>query len=150
MCGGMDSRVLERVRQGFSLARDFDERDTLSIFVSQLIETGNKMDNLTFQEFKGIDNAEIVLNKMLAVQRTRQTFDVKELVAGREEQIFSPNLETKVDKRACHTVSSHCLSMQFLFDYQRSQTSFAGEHGFLKLIRKSLDMMSIISLEANL
>jgi transcription termination factor Rho len=113
MCGGMDFHALERVRQGFSLTRDFDEHDTLSIFVSQLIETGNKMNDLTFQEFKGIDNADIVLNKMLAVQRTRQTFDVKELVAGWEEQIFSSNLETKADKRACHTVSSHCLNMQF-------------------------------------
>lgn len=97
MSGGVDSRALEKPRQLFSMARDLGGHGSLTIFASTLVETGSRMDDLIFQEFKGTGNAEIVLNKKLAEQRIWPAIDLKESGARREENILAPEILRSVE-----------------------------------------------------
>src|SRR5690606_33464215 len=69
MTGGMDVRALEKPRQLFSAARNTEEAGSLTIIASALIETGSRMDDLIFQEFKGTGNMEMVLDRKVAEMR---------------------------------------------------------------------------------
>ncbi|NDH16298.1 MAG: transcription termination factor Rho, partial [Opitutae bacterium] len=66
MTGGLDVRALEKPRQIFSSARNSEEAGSLTIVATALVETGSKMDELIFQEFKGTGNSEIVLDRKIA------------------------------------------------------------------------------------
>ena len=66
MTGGLDVRALEKPRQIFSSARNSEEAGSLTIVATALIETGSKMDELIFQEFKGTGNSEIILDRKIA------------------------------------------------------------------------------------
>src|SRR5690606_37414236 len=66
MTGGLDIRALEKPRQLFSAARNTEEAGSLTIIASALIETGSRMDDLIFQEFKGTGNMEMVLDRKCA------------------------------------------------------------------------------------
>lgn len=88
MSGGVDSRALEKPRQLFALARDCDRHGSLTIIASALVETGSKMDDLIFQEFKGTGNAEIVLNRKLAEQRIWPAINLQESGIRHEENIL--------------------------------------------------------------
>ena len=63
MTGGLDSRALEKPRQLFSASRNCEDGASLTIIGTALVETGSKMDDLIFQEFKGTGNMEIVLDR---------------------------------------------------------------------------------------
>jgi transcription termination factor Rho len=108
MSGGVDSGALEKPRQLFSLARDFGGRGSLTILASTLIETGSKMDDLIFQEFKGTGNAEIVLDRKLAEQRIWPAINLKESGVRREENIIAPGILKSVEflRRAFGNVRS--------------------------------------------
>ena len=69
MSGGLDVRALEKPRQIFSAARNCEEGGSLTIIATALIETGSKMDELIFQEFKGTGNMEMVLDRKAAELR---------------------------------------------------------------------------------
>ena len=69
MTGGLDVRALEKPRQIFSAARNCEEGGSLTIIATALIETGSKMDELIFQEFKGTGNMEMVLDRKAAELR---------------------------------------------------------------------------------
>ncbi|MDP4878446.1 MAG: transcription termination factor Rho, partial [Opitutales bacterium] len=69
MTGGLDSRALEKPRQIFSAARNCEEGGSLTIIATALIQTGSKMDDLIFQEFKGTGNMEMVLDRKAAELR---------------------------------------------------------------------------------
>ena len=89
MTGGLDIRALERPRQIFSAARNTEEAGSLTIIASALIETGSKMDELIFQEFKGTGNMEMVLDRKIAELRIWPAINLGASGTRREELLLS-------------------------------------------------------------
>lgn len=89
MSGGLDIRALERPRQIFSAARNTEEAGSLTIVASALIETGSKMDELIFQEFKGTGNMEMVLDRKVAELRIWPAINLASSGTRREELLLS-------------------------------------------------------------
>ena len=89
MSGGLDIRALERPRQIFSAARNTDEGGSLTIVASALIETGSRMDDLIFQEFKGTGNMEMVLDRKVAELRIWPAVNISASGTRREELLLS-------------------------------------------------------------
>ena len=95
MTGGLDIRALEKPRQLFSSARNTEESGSLTIIASALIETGSRMDELIFQEFKGTGNMEMVLDRKVADLRLWPAMNVNASGTRKEELLIPPeNLDT--------------------------------------------------------
>ena len=90
MTGGLDIRALEKPRQLFSTARNTEEAGSLTILASTLIETGSKMDELIFQEFKGTGNMEMVLDRKIAELRIWPSVNLAASGTRREELLLTP------------------------------------------------------------
>jgi transcription termination factor Rho len=91
MSGGLDSRAMERPRQLFALARATEESGSLTTIATVLVETGSRMDELIFQEFKGTGNMEIVLDRKAAEQRLFPAINLQATGTRREELLLSPS-----------------------------------------------------------
>ncbi len=89
MSGGLDIRALERPRQIFSAARNTDEAGSLTIIATALVETGSRMDDLIFQEFKGTGNMEMVLDRKVAEMRIWPAINISASGTRREELLLS-------------------------------------------------------------
>ncbi len=90
MTGGLDSRALEVPKRVFGAARKAEEGGSLTTVASALIETGSRMDEFIFQEFKGTGNMELVLNRKLAEQRIWPAMDIGQSGTRREELLLRP------------------------------------------------------------
>jgi transcription termination factor Rho len=88
MTGGLDVRALEKPRQLFSAARNTEEAGSLTIIASALIDTGSRMDELIFQEFKGTGNMEMVLDRKVADMRVWPAINVAASGTRREELLL--------------------------------------------------------------
>ena len=97
MTGGLDIRALEKPRQLFSAARNTEEAGSLTIIASALIETGSKMDELIFQEFKGTGNMEMVLNRKVAELRIWPAIDLSQSGTRKEELLLEPDTLRKAN-----------------------------------------------------
>jgi transcription termination factor Rho len=95
MTGGLDIRALEKPRQLFSAARNTEEAGSLTIIASALIETGSRMDDLIFQEFKGTGNMEMVLDRKIAELRIWPAINIAASGTRREELILPPDVLKK-------------------------------------------------------
>lgn len=91
MTGGLDIRALEKPRQLFSAARNTEEAGSLTLIASALIETGSKMDELIFQEFKGTGNMEMVLDRKVAELRLWPAINIAASGTRKEELILPPD-----------------------------------------------------------
>jgi len=89
MTGGLDSRALEKPRQIFSAARNCEEGGSLTIIATALIQTGSKMDDLIFQEFKGTGNMEMVLDRKAAELRLWPAINLNASGTRKEELLLS-------------------------------------------------------------
>jgi len=90
MSGGIDSRALEKPRQIFSSARNTEEGGSLTIVASALVQTGSRMDDLIFEEFKGTGNMEMVLDRKVAELRIWPAFNLAASGTRKEELILPP------------------------------------------------------------
>ncbi len=88
MSGGLDVKALDIPKKLFASARAFEEGGSLTIVATALIETGSRMDELIFQEFKGTGNTEIVLDRRLADRRIWPAIDISQSGTRREEKLF--------------------------------------------------------------
>ncbi len=88
MSGGVDARALEIPRRLFAAARNTEEAGSLTIIATALIETGSRMDELIFQEFKGTGNMEIVLDRKISDQRIYPAIDMFQSGTRREELLI--------------------------------------------------------------
>ena len=95
MTGGLDVRALEKPRQIFSSARNSEEGGSLTIVATALIETGSKMDELIFQEFKGTGNSEIVLDRKIAELRLWPAINLASSGTRKEEDLLKPEILEK-------------------------------------------------------
>ncbi len=88
MSGGVDSRALEIPRKIFAAARNTEEAGSLTIVATALIETGSRMDELIFLEFKGTGNMEIVLDRKISDQRVYPAIDIFQSGTRRDELLI--------------------------------------------------------------
>jgi transcription termination factor Rho len=88
MSGGIDSRALEIPRKIFAAARNTEEAGSLTIIATALIDTGSRMDELIFQEFKGTGNMELVLDRKISDQRIYPAIDIFQSGTRREELLL--------------------------------------------------------------
>ncbi len=91
MTGGLDARAMEQPRRIFASARKAEEGGSLTIIATALVDTGSRMDELIFQEFKGTGNSELVLDRKIAEQRYWPAVDINMSGTRREELLLSPN-----------------------------------------------------------
>jgi transcription termination factor Rho len=91
MSGGVDVKALDIPKQLFASARAFEEGGSLTIVATALIDTGSRMDEVIFQEFKGTGNMELVLDRQLADRRIWPAIDVSQSGTRREEKLFDPD-----------------------------------------------------------
>jgi len=89
MTGGLDVRALEKPRQFFSAARNCEDGGSLTIIATALIQTGSKMDELIFQEFKGTGNMEMVLDRKAAELRLWPAINLNASGTRKEELLLS-------------------------------------------------------------
>lgn len=90
--GGLDVRAMDIPRKMFGTARRFDEGGSLTVCATALIDTGSRMDDAIFQEFKGTGNMELVLSRELAERRIWPALDISKSGTRREEKILDPDL----------------------------------------------------------
>ncbi|HET9251431.1 MAG TPA: transcription termination factor Rho [Candidatus Eisenbacteria bacterium] len=89
MTGGLDSRALEIPRQFFGMARNVEGGGSITVLATALIETGSRMDDLIFEEFKGTGNSEIVLDRQIADQRVFPAINIAKSGTRRDELLYS-------------------------------------------------------------
>ena len=96
MSGGLDSKALEKPKKFFGAARNVMEGGSLTIIGTALIETGSRMDEVIFEEFKGTGNMELVLAREIADQRIFPAIDVNKSGTRREELLFDDEERNRV------------------------------------------------------
>ncbi|HVK10407.1 MAG TPA: transcription termination factor Rho [Gemmataceae bacterium] len=105
MSGGVDSRALEVPKRLFGAARAFEEGGSLTVLGTCLVETGSRMDDVIFEEFKGTGNMELVLDRKLADRRIYPAINLPESGTRKEERILKPDVLSKVTLMRRHLIS---------------------------------------------
>jgi len=88
LTGGVDANALQRPKRFFGAARNVEKGGSLTIIATALIETGSRMDEVIFEEFKGTGNSEIVLDRKLSQKRTFPAFDIGKSATRKEELLL--------------------------------------------------------------
>jgi transcription termination factor Rho len=96
LSGGVDVRALEVPKRLFGSARAFEEGGSLTVVGTALIDTGSRMDEVIFQEFKGTGNMELVLDRRLADRRVYPAIDISQSGTRKEERLLPPEVLQRV------------------------------------------------------
>ena len=89
LTGGVDANALQRPKRFFGAARNVEKGGSLTIIATALIETGSRMDEVIFEEFKGTGNSEIVLDRKLSQKRTYPAIDIGKSATRKEELLLN-------------------------------------------------------------
>jgi transcription termination factor Rho len=96
LTGGVDSNALQRPKRFFGAARNIEEGGSLTIIATALIDTGSRMDDVIYEEFKGTGNMEIHLDRRMAEKRLYPSINVNRSGTRREELLLPPEILQKV------------------------------------------------------
>jgi transcription termination factor Rho len=134
LTGGVDANALHRPKRFFGAARNIEEGGSLTIIATALVDTGSRMDEVIYEEFKGTGNMEIHLERRLAEKRVYPAININRSSTRREELLMKPDLLQKiwVLRRLLHDMDE-IASMEFLMDKIR-QTKNNGE--FFEMMKK--------------
>ena len=91
LTGGVDANALQRPKRFFGAARNIEEGGSLTIIATALIDTGSRMDEVIFEEFKGTGNSETILDRKISEKRIFPAIDITKSGTRREELIFEKN-----------------------------------------------------------
>ena len=143
LTGGVDANALQRPKRFFGAARNIEEGGSLTIIATALIDTGSRMDEVIFEEFKGTGNSELILDRKVADKRTFPAMDITRSGTRKEELLTEPDQLKKmyVLRRILNPMGT-MDAIDFLLDKLRNTKSNGGvlrEHEHL-----------IVALEANL
>ncbi|MBL26554.1 MAG: transcription termination factor Rho [Rhodospirillaceae bacterium] len=120
LTGGVDANALQRPKRFFGAARNIEEGGSLTIIATALIDTGSRMDEVIFEEFKGTGNSEIVLDRKLADKRTFPAMDVGKSGTRKEELLVDKAALSKMwVLRRILTPMGVVDAMEFLIDKLR-------------------------------
>ena len=132
MSGGIDIKAMDVPKKLFATARVFEEGGSLTIVGTALIDTGSRMDELIFQEFKGTGNMELVLDRKLADRRIWPSIDITQSGTRREELLLDPDtLHAVTMLRRTLTSMHHVDAMEQL---TKQLAKFKSNAEFIKLI----------------
>jgi transcription termination factor Rho len=135
MSGGVDIKALDIPKKLFATARVFEEGGSLTIVATALIDTGSRMDELIFQEFKGTGNMELVLDRKLADRRVWPAIDISQSGTRREEKLLDPNT-----LHACNMLRRTLSSMHHVDAMEqltKQLAKFKSNREFISLIASS-------------
>ncbi len=96
LTGGVDANALQRPKRFFGAARNIEEGGSLTIIATALIDTGSRMDEVIFEEFKGTGNSEIILDRKVADKRTFPAIDITRSGTRKEELLVAPDILKKM------------------------------------------------------
>ena len=96
LTGGVDANALQRPKRFFGAARNIEEGGSLSIIATGLIDTGSRMDEVIFEEFKGTGNSELILDRKLSDKRTFPTIDITKSGTRKEELLVDKGTLSKM------------------------------------------------------
>jgi transcription termination factor Rho len=117
LTGGVDANALQRPKRFFGAARNIEEGGSLTIISSALIDTGSRMDEVIFEEFKGTGNSEIILDRKLSDKRTFPAIDITKSGTRKEELLVDKGTLSKMwVLRRILTPMGVVDSMEFLVD----------------------------------
>ena len=91
LTGGVDANALQRPKRFFGAARNIEEGGSLTIIATALIDTGSRMDEVIFEEFKGTGNSELILDRKVADKRTFPAMDITRSGTRKEELLVPPD-----------------------------------------------------------
>jgi transcription termination factor Rho len=132
MSGGVDIKAMDIPKKLFSSARAFEEGGSLTIVGTALVDTGSRMDELIFQEFKGTGNMELVLDRKLADRRVWPAIDISQSGTRREELLLHPDtLHAVTMLRRTLTSMNHVEAMEQL---TKQLSRFKTNQEFINLI----------------
>jgi transcription termination factor Rho len=120
LTGGVDANALQRPKRFFGAARNIEEGGSLTIIATALIDTGSRMDEVIFEEFKGTGNSEIILDRKVADKRVFPAIDILRSGTRKEELLVKPELlkKTYVLRRILNPMGT-VDAIEFLLDKLR-------------------------------
>ena len=124
LTGGMEANALQRPKKFFGAARNTEEGGSLTIIATALIETGSRMDEVIFEEFKGTGNMEIYLERKLAEKRIYPAIDLQKSGTRKEELLIEPDDLNRIWllRKVLNPMSPN-ESMEFLLDKLKASKS---------------------------
>jgi len=127
LTGGVDANALQRPKRFFGAARNVEEGGSLTIIATALIDTGSKMDEVIFEEFKGTGNSEIVLDRKLAEKRIFPSVDINRSGTRKEDLLLDGNIlnKTWILRKILSPMTS-IEAMEFLLSKMKNTTDNAG------------------------
>jgi transcription termination factor Rho len=128
LTGGVDANALQRPKRFFGAARNIEEGGSLTIIATALIDTGSRMDEVIFEEFKGTGNSEIILDRKLSDKRTFPAIDITKSGTRKEELLVEKGVLSKmwVLRRILNPMGT-TDAMEFLLDklkYSKTNNDF--------------------------
>lgn len=124
LSGGVEANALHRPKRFFGAARNIEEGGSLTILATALIETGSRMDEVIFEEFKGTGNMELVLDRKMADKRIYPAIDIKRSGTRKEDLLLKPEVLNRIWilRKLLNSMNpSDC--MDFLLDKLKNQKS---------------------------
>ncbi|UJB19493.1 transcription termination factor Rho [Lysobacter gummosus] len=124
LSGGVDANALHRPKRFFGAARNVEEGGSLTIIATALIDTGSKMDEVIYEEFKGTGNSEVHLNRRIAEKRVYPAIDINRSGTRREDLLIEPELLQKIWilRKLLHGMDE-IGAMEFLLDKMKTTKS---------------------------
>jgi transcription termination factor Rho len=117
LTGGVDANALHRPKRFFGAARNVEEGGSLTIIATALVETGSRMDDVIYEEFKGTGNMEIHLDRRIAEKRIFPAININRSGTRREDLLMKPDALQKmwILRKILHPMDE-LAAMEFLFD----------------------------------
>ena len=124
LTGGVDANALHRPKRFFGAARNVEEGGSLTIIATALIDTGSKMDEVIYEEFKGTGNSEVHLDRRIAEKRVYPAIDINRSGTRREDYLIEPDLLQKIWilRKLLHGMDE-IGAMEFLLDKMKTTKS---------------------------
>ena len=134
LTGGVDANALQRPKRFFGAARNVEEGGSLTILATALVDTGSKMDDVIFEEFKGTGNMEVHLDRRIAERRIYPAININRSGTRREEKMMNPDRLQKVWilRKILHSMDDQA-AMEFLLDKMKGTKT---NDGFFDAMRR--------------
>ncbi len=124
LTGGVDANALQRPKRFFGAARNVEEGGSLTILATALVETGSKMDEVIYEEFKGTGNMEVHLDRRISEKRVYPSININRSGTRREELLIEPDMLQKIWilRKLLHPMDE-LAAMEFLLDKMKNTKS---------------------------
>ena len=135
LSGGLDPAALHMPKKFFGAARNMREGGSLTILATALVETGSKMDDVVFEEFKGTGNMELVLDRKLSEKRVFPAIDIIKSGTRREDLLLTPEEQEAVDimRKALNGMKSEEAAERIVDIFSKTKSN----REFLQIIKKT-------------